>query len=353
MRRFAVAIVGGLSLVASGVVVAQQGAPAAGTGSTAPQSMNWAYAIPPAPAAPPAAGGARAGGAPAAAEQPPVQLPGSTLRFTPAQIRDAFGPADWFPGDHPAMPDVVAKGRRPDVRACGLCHMPNGKGRPENAGVAGLPAEYILKTLDDFRNDHRKSTDSRKGNTGIMTVIAKGMTAEEMKQAADYFASMKWTPWITVKESNTVPVTRSQGGMWIPVEPAATEAIGVRVIETPQNAEHTEQFREPRSGFVAYVPMGSIKKGETLVRTGGNGKTTACGTCHGPDLQGMGPVPGLAGRSPSYLARQMYDMKTGSRNGTWSELMKPVVAKLTDEDFVNIVAYVASRPAAAAATSTR
>jgi cytochrome c553 len=357
MRRFAVAIVGGLSLVASGVVVAQQGAAAGGTGSTAPASMNWAYAIPPAPAGGAPAAGARAGGAaPAAApaaEQPTIQLPGSTLRFTLAQVRDGFGPADWFPGDHPQMPEVVAKGRRPDVRACSLCHMPNGKGRPENAGVAGLPTEYFLKTLEDFRTDHRKSTESRKGNTGIMAVIAKGMTPEEMKQAAEYFGSMKWTPWITVKESNTVPVTRSQGGMWIPVEPAATEPIGMRVMEMPENVEHTEQFRDPRSGFVAYVPMGSIKKGETLVRTGGNGKTIACGNCHGPELQGMGPVPGLAGRSPSYLARQMYDMKTGARHGTWSELMKPVVAKLTDEDFVNIVAYVASRPAAAGTTATR
>ena len=37
------------------------------------------------------------------------------------------------------MPDIVAHGKRPDVRACGLCHYPNGKGRQENAGVAGLP----------------------------------------------------------------------------------------------------------------------------------------------------------------------------------------------------------------------
>jgi hypothetical protein len=54
-------------------------------------------------------------------------------------LSDGFGPADWYPGDHPKMPDVVAHGRRPDVHACSLCHYPNGKGRPENAGVAGLP----------------------------------------------------------------------------------------------------------------------------------------------------------------------------------------------------------------------
>src|SRR5688572_17329286 len=81
----------------------------------------WAYAI--APAAAPAA----PAGQPAPVDPAPRQLPGSTLSFPLAQIRDAFGPADWFPGDHPAMPEVVAKGRRPDVRACALCHYPNGK----------------------------------------------------------------------------------------------------------------------------------------------------------------------------------------------------------------------------------
>jgi cytochrome c553 len=92
------------------------------------------------------------------------------------------------------------------------------------------------------------------------------------------------------------------------------------------------------------VPVGSIKKGEALVKTGGNGKTEACGVCHGADLMGLGPVPGIAGRSPSYLVRQLYDMQQGTRKGLWADLMKPVVQKLTAEDMLNIVAYTASRP---------
>jgi cytochrome c553 len=117
----------------------------------------------------------------------------------------------------------------------------------------------------------------------------------------------------------------------------------MRIIETPENVEHTEVLRDPRSSFIAYVPVGSIKKGETLVTKGGNGKTVECGVCHGADLKGLGPVPGIAGRSPSYLVRQMYDMQAGARHGVWTELMKPVVEKLTDEDFVSIAAYVSSR----------
>jgi cytochrome c553 len=124
-------------------------------------------------------------------------------------------------------------------------------------------------------------------------------------------------------------------------------------METPENPEQTEVLRNPRSGTIAYVPVGSIKKGEALVTKGGNGKTIACGECHGADLMGMGPVPGIAGRSPSYLARELYDMQAGTRNGEWTALMKPVVAKLTSEDLVNILAYVSSRPVNGTANATK
>jgi len=304
--------------------------------SVAAEPPAWAYAI--APAAP--AGNAPA--APAAPDTSLKHLPGSTLEFTRAQISDAFGPADWYPGDHPKMPDVVAHGRRPDVRACSLCHYPNGKGRPENAGVAGLPATYFLQQMADFRNGNRKSAEPRKANTNTMITIAKGMTEDEIKAAAEYFSSMKWTPWIKVVETNTVPKTRIAGGMFLTLEGNEKEPLGQRIIETPVNAEGTEVLRDARSGFIAYVPVGSIKKGEALV-TNGAGKTTQCAVCHGADLKGLGPVPGLAGRSPSYLVRQLYDMQQGARKGLWADLMKPVVAKLTDEDMLNIAAYTSSR----------
>jgi cytochrome c553 len=58
---------------------------------------------------------------------------------------------------------------------------------------------------------------------------------------------------------------------------------------------------------------------------------------------GLGPVPGIAGRSPSYMVRQLYDMQQGVRKGVWSDLMKPVVANLTDADMLAIAAYTASR----------
>ena len=295
---------------------------------TAAASMpSWAYAIPDPPPA----------GAPATPPAPDTsvkQLPGSTLTFTRPQISDGFGPADWFPGDHPAMPEIVAHGKRPDVRACGLCHYPNGKGRQENAGISGLPVSYFIQTMNDFKNGLRKSAEPRKANTNLMVAYAKTMTADEIKDTAEYFGSMKWTPWIRVVETATVPKMVSRGGIWIPRDGGETEPIGTRIIETPENPERTEILRDPRSGFIAYAPVGSIKKGETLARS--------CGVCHGTDLQGLGPVPGIAGRSPSYLARQMYDMQAGARRGEWAELMKPVITRMSDEDLVNVSAYVAS-----------
>src|SRR5205823_3728456 len=163
--------------------------------------------------------------------------------------------------------------------------------------------------------------DTRKTNTNLMIGYAKAMTGDEIKAAATYFTAMNWTPWIKVVETATVPKTRIAGGMFLPLASSEKEPIGTRIIEVPENPEATELLRDPRSGFVAYVPMGSVKKGETLVRTGG-GRTTQCAVCHGADLQGLGPVPGIGGRSPSYIVRQLYDTQQGARHGVWADLMK-------------------------------
>jgi cytochrome c553 len=300
----------------------------------------WAYGFPEPGAPAPAAGqGARR---PAAApDNTPKRLAGSNLEFTSAQIRDGFGPADWFPGDHPPMPEIVAKGRRPDVRACALCHLPNGKGRPENAPVTGYPVSYFIQQMNDFKNGVRQSAEPRKGNTKVMIAIAKAMTDEEIKSAAEYFGSMPWTSWIKVVETDTVPKTRIAGGLFIPLEGNEKEPIGRRIIEVPENPELSEVYRSSRSGFLAYVPTGSIKKGEAL-STASGGKTLACGACHGADLRGLGPIPGIAGRSPSYLVRQMYDMKVGARKGAWTPLMTNVVSQLSNDDMLAIAAYAAS-----------
>jgi cytochrome c553 len=307
--------------------------------SQAPPSPAWAYGVPPADSAAPAPS--------AGANQPRPpdtslkRIPGSPQSFTLAHIRDYWDVGDWFPEDHPPMPNIVIHGRQPHVRGCAMCHMPNGKGRPENAPIAGQSYEYIVQQLMDFKHGLRASAEPRKTNTAQMIEAAADMTDDEIKEAATYFSSMKWTPWIEVKEAAMVPRTRLGGNVFLPLPGTETEPIGDRIIEAPNDVERFE-LRDPRSGFTAYVPPGSIQKGAVLVASGGN-KTVPCGICHGPDLNGLGPVPAIAGRSPSYIVRQLWDIQRGTRRGTWSALMTPVVEKLTQDDMLAIAAYVASR----------
>jgi cytochrome c553 len=290
------------------------------------------------------------------------QLAGSNASYSLVDIRDGQNVIDWFPEDHPPIPHVVQHGPAAlgkVTRGCGSCHLPNGKGRPENAGVAGLPTAYFMRQIEDFRSGRRRSADPRKPNTNTMIELAKSLSDEELKAAAEYFGSMKWTPWIRVVETDLVPKTRIAGNLFLPLEQTKTEPIGSRIIEMPENEEQAELYRNPRSGFVAYVPVGSINKGKDLVTTGGarvigkefiRGKTTPCITCHGPDLMGVADIPPIAGRSPSYMVRQMWDMQQGTRNSEAAQLMRLVLANLTREDMLAIAAYVSSRPPVSIAT---
>jgi cytochrome c553 len=315
----------------------------------AAQHPSWAYGfVEPPPAAiatTPAAPAAPAAAAPAAApDTTPHSLPGASRTFTRAEANNPYGPADWFPSEHPAAPPIVTIGRQEaNINACGLCHYIGGQGRQENAGLAGLSYEYFVQTMMDFKNDLRRSADPRKANTNRMILFAKAMTDEEIRESARYYASMPWRQWIKVVETRMVPKTRTQNGVFVRLPGSDTEPLGMRIVEGPEDFERFE-LRDPHSGFVAYAPVGSIKAGEKLVKTGGNGRTVQCGICHGTNLEGMGPVPDLAGRDPSYVVRQLYDMQVGTRKGVWSQLMKPVVEKLTAEEMIAIAAYMASLP---------
>jgi cytochrome c553 len=272
----------------------------------------------------------------------PRHVPGSTAAITLTEIRDLFVAPDWHPGDHPPMPGVVGRGRKPDMFACGYCHYPNGQGRPENSSLAGLSTGYITQQIADYKNGLRKSSGVGRTAAPFMVAAAKAATEDDVKAAAEYFAGLRYRPWIKVVETQTVPKTQVAGFMLVPLEGAGTEPIGRRIIEVADDVARSS-LRDSRSGFTAYVPVGSIKRGEALVTTGARGKTAVCATCHGPDLKGVGDVPPLAGRSPTYTVRQLYDFQSGARAGLQSPLMKESVARLSVEDMVAIAAYTASR----------
>ncbi len=146
---------------------------------------DWAYGIPPQGQPP---------NPPARDDGKMLSVPGSNLQFTFNKIRgrvdndtpNRTAPADWFPNEHPALPQIVAQGDQSrGIVACSLCHYPNGKGRTENASPAGLPRDYIIRQLHDMKDDMRVSGERRKGNTQQMVSFAKAMTDEEIVQAAD------------------------------------------------------------------------------------------------------------------------------------------------------------------------
>src|SRR5256885_1820115 len=264
------------------------------------------------------------------------QVPGSAKKYTQPRTDAGSNPPTWSPEGQPPMPEIVATGRKP-ARACALCHLPTGDGHPESSSLAGLPAAYLVRQMAEFKNGGRKGV-----RANAMIDIAKAMSDEDVRAASEYFARLKPGVWTRVVETASVPKTYvGSGAMRFASPEAGTGALGNRIIVLPQDAGRA-QSRDPHSGFIDYVPVGSIARGKALVTGGASGQTLSCAICHGAALKGLGEVPGIAGRPPIYIVRQLNDMQSGNRTGSLAELMKAVVAKLTIEDMVAIAAYLGS-----------
>jgi cytochrome c553 len=271
----------------------------------------------------------------------PRRVPGSSAIYTLTQLRDRFIAPVWHPEEHPPLPGVVAQGRKPDVFACGFCHRADGPGGPENSALAGLPTAYIVQQMKDYKSGARK-TAVPKRNVDLMIGLAKAATDEEIAAAAAYFSALKPRQHTRVIETDTVPKTYITANHYVALPAGETEPIGKRIVEVPEVYEQF-QNRDSHARFIAYVPVGSVARGEALVKTGGAGKTLACVSCHGSDLKGVGQIPAIVGRSTNYTVRQLYDIKHGFRAGAFAMLMKDVVAKLEEEDMLAIAAYLASQ----------
>jgi cytochrome c553 len=269
------------------------------------------------------------------------RVPNSGARFTLPQVVDRFAPPDWHPSGHAPMPDVVAHGRKPNLFACAYCHLPNGMGRPENATLAGLPEDYIIAQLTAFRGSARRNPLPGWVPGNSMHAVAMSATDADVISAARYFSGLRFTPRVRVIEAAQIPRMRQAGFVYARIQGAGTEAIGNRVVEGPPDFERHE-LRDDGMTYIAYVPPGSIKRGRSIATTGTNGLATACVTCHGAKLTGTGLIPPLAGRYPTYIARQLLAFKTGARSTTASQPMQAVVARLSVEDMIAVGAYAAT-----------
>jgi cytochrome c553 len=295
--------------------------------ATTEEFPSWAF-----PVSAPAAPGARA----LKDDGTLFHVPDSDVALTRTQIEGRDALPDWHPNDHPPMPDIVKKGRE-GVRACAYCHQPSGAGRPESASLAGLTEGYIKEQIDTFKKGQRKGSEPDRVAQNLMNQIAAKLTDEEIDQAAKYFSSLKLASFVKVVEADSVPKTFVTGGMLAKSPEGGIEPIGQRIIEVPEDLQRAEN-RDPRTPFIAYVPKGSIEKGKAFV-TGG---AQPCTSCHGPELHGLGDIPHIGGRSPSYIVRQLYDVQHGNRSGGIAP-MQQVVSAFRLEDMIAIAAYVASR----------
>ncbi len=264
-----------------------------------------------------------------------IRVPDSSIAMTRTQMAGRESVPDWHPEDHPEMPAIVKNGRE-GVRACGYCHQPTGVGRPENASLVGLDEEYIKRQVDNFRKGDRQGAEPRRIPQNLMIGLSKNVTPEEVAIAAKYFASLKPKSFVKVVEADIAPKTIVTGGMLAMAPEGGMEPIGSRIIEVPEDLERAEN-RDSRTPFTAYVPKGSLAKGEGMVAGRG------CAMCHGAGLTGIGDTPRLAGRSPSYLVRQLYDFKNGKRSGASAAPMRPIAADLSLDDMIAIASFLASK----------
>ena len=285
----------------------------------------------------------------------PLHIEGSKRSYTLLELNDWQHMADWFPEEHAQVPRVIERGPEnlgARTRACGFCHRVLGAGRPENAPVFGLPVAYFLRQLEDFRNDRRHSSDPRKPNVPTMIALAKAISDDEARAAAEYWAAQSGGPHVRVVETEKAPHAELHGNLYVATAIERTEALVGRILEVPEDHAKSGPLDDPRSGFVAYVPIGSVERGRKIATLGtaadasslSDSPAPACVSCHGADLRGFGDAPPIAGRSPSYIVRQLYDLKTGARNGTMAAFMKQVVAHLTTSQMTDVAAYLATLP---------
>ena len=66
---------------------------------------------------------------------------------------------------------------------CANCHGTNGNARGDMKPLSGVPADRIVKMIDDFRSGEQPAT--------IMHQISKGYTDGQIKLIAAFFAAQK------------------------------------------------------------------------------------------------------------------------------------------------------------------
>ena len=193
------------------------------------------------------------------------QVDGSSATYSLVDIRDGQNVIDWFPGDHPPMPNVVAHGPAQlgkTTRGCGSCHLPNGKGRPENAPPVGTarrvfrpadrrlperPAPHGRSAQAEHQHDDRprEGDDRRRDESRRRVLLGHAVDAVDPRRRDER--------WCRRRVSSAI--------CSCPRSHAATEPIDGRIIEMPEDEEQAETLRNPALGLCRLRAGGQRQEG--------------------------------------------------------------------------------------------
>ncbi len=265
-----------------------------------------------------------------------AHVPGSVRTYTLAYIDTLFNATDWFPLDHPAPPQIVLHERKVGPVAPPISRTVRAT---SPAALAGLSKAHVLEQIAAFRAGERGKGQPLSAT--VMAEEARNLSDTELQQAVDYFSRLKLQMATRVVETSSVPRTHWDGFVLAPNRNGAHEPVGERIIET-SNDQALNDLGDERTGFIAYVPLGSNARG-AVIAANGVGTAPACGSCHGADLEDVGDIPPLAGRSPTYIARELILFQTGKRANPGAAPMRLEASQLTVRDMIAVAAYAASR----------
>lgn len=198
-------------------------------------------------------------------------------------------------GNQPAFLPTTSGSLTPDASAliftgrgeqwaCASCHGDLGQGKANTPRLAGLPADYIVKQIDDFSAGRRVNESMR--------IIVATLSQSEKREIADYYASLR-------------------------VPSVARPELG-----------------------------GDLARGEALALHGDWSRNVpACFSCHGPSGFGVAPeFPPLAAQQAAYTASQLAAWAGSHRNNSALDLMSRISSQLDDADRRAVADYLASLP---------
>ena len=197
-----------------------------------------------------------------------------TIVFALSAVLGTVSPA------HAAGIDIDA-GKTKAVQACAACHGVDGNGGadPSWPKLAGQEEAYLAKQLKDFKSGERKNP--------IMAGIAAGLSEQDMRNVAAYYANLQ-------------------------IKPGAATSDEL------------------------------ASRGEKIYR-GGNAKTgvSACMSCHGPSGHGIPPhFPRVSGQYATYTEKQLLAFKSSGRP-SYNDIMTRIAFRMSEAEIKAVSEYMA------------